>query len=161
MKPPGLEITISFGGGSWRGRAQLKAAILKAVTAAADAAGLDAGARVAVSFRLTGDAEIRALNQLWRGKDQPTNVLSFPAAARARGRTGPSLIGDVVLACETVTVEAREQQKALGDHVTHLAVHGFLHLLGYDHINRKDAAAMETLEIRILERLGVASPYTV
>jgi probable rRNA maturation factor len=100
----------------------------------------------------------RRLNRTWRGKDKPTNVLSFPASGDAP-RGAPRLLGDVVLAGGVVAAEAEAQGKRLSAHVTHLVVHGVLHLLGHDHERERDAERMEALEIRILRRLGVANPY--
>ena len=105
---------------------------------------------------LTDDSAIRLLNRNWRGVDAATNVLSFPT-----GRTGgdPLLIGDVVLAYETIAAEARADGKPFAHHVAHLVVHGFLHLLGFDHERKKDAEAMERLERDILQRLAIPDPY--
>jgi probable rRNA maturation factor len=113
-----------------------------------------------VSIVLTNDAEIRALNQTWRGKDAPTNVLSFPAGEPFGDIPGePRPLGDVVLGGETVVAEARAKGISTADHASHLVVHGMLHLLGYDHDSDEDAARMETLETEILARLGIADPY--
>lgn len=105
---------------------------------------------------LTDDSAIRLLNRTWRGVDAATNVLSFPT-----GRTGGNrlLIGDIVLAYETVAAEALAEGKPFAHHLAHLAVHGFLHLLGYDHERKKDADAMERLERDILQRLAIPDPY--
>ncbi len=114
-----------------------------------------------VSIRLTNDREIRSLNRQFRGVDKPTNVLSFAGldAPPATVRDGPALLGDVVVALETVLAEAQAQGKPADRHLSHLVVHGVLHLLGFDH--QEDAAAdqMEALEVRILGDLGVANPY--
>lgn len=111
-----------------------------------------------LSVLLADDAGIRALNRAWRGKDQPTNVLSFPAGAPLVPGA-PRLLGDVALAYETVAREAAEQGKSLADHFRHLLVHGVLHLLGHDHEEEEAAERMEGLERRILAGLGVADPY--
>ena len=114
-----------------------------------------------VDVTLTDDAAQRTLNRTWRGKDEPTNVLAFPAADPSirRPRGAPLLLGDVVLAYETVAREASDQRKPLADHLRHLVVHGVLHLLGYDHAEPAGAAAMEAREIAILAELGVPNPY--
>ena len=109
---------------------------------------------------LTDDAAIRTLNRDWRGKDAPTNVLSFPAAAPSAPRAGDArLLGDIVIAYETTAREAVAEGKPFAHHLAHLAVHGFLHLLGYDHETDAEAEAMEALEIAVLRRLGVPNPY--
>jgi probable rRNA maturation factor len=106
---------------------------------------------------LTDDSAIRMLNRDWRGIDEPTNVLSFPA--KTAGPSGRPLLGDIVIAFETSAREAANERKSLADHLTHLAVHGFLHLKGHDHATDAEAEAMEQLEREILARLGVADPY--
>jgi len=124
-------------------------------------AALSEAARGIVGIVLTDDDEQRQLNHEFRGKDAPTNVLSF-ALAEEGGTApagAPALLGDVVLAFETVAREAAEQQKRLADHLCHLVVHGVLHLLGFDHESDAEAAMMETREIEILETLGVPDPY--
>jgi probable rRNA maturation factor len=109
---------------------------------------------------LTDDAEQRRLNRTYRSKDAPTNVLAFPAAdPRPPPLGAPMLLGDVVLAFETVNREAAEQEKPFADHLRHLVVHGVLHLIGFDHEDAREAAEMEATEIAILARLGVPNPY--
>jgi probable rRNA maturation factor len=105
---------------------------------------------------LTDDSAMRALNRAWRGVDKATNVLSFPT--QRSGET-PPLLGDIVLAYETIAREARSEHKPFAHHLAHLAVHGFLHLLGYDHERRADAEAMEQAERDILQRLAIPDPY--
>jgi probable rRNA maturation factor len=105
-----------------------------------------------VGVVLTDDAEQRELNRRYRGRDAPTNVLAFPL-------DDAPLLGDVVLAFETVSREAAEQGKPIADHLRHLVVHGVLHLLGFDHETEADAAIMETREVEILRGLGVPDPY--
>ena len=119
---------------------------------------MDTPPDVEVSLVLCDDAFIRALNKTWRGKDQPTNVLSFPTEATAPG-AGPALLGDIVVAFETSAREAAEEGRGLDDHLAHLIVHGMFHLLGYDHEDEREADVMEGLEVRALEMLGIASPY--
>ena len=111
-----------------------------------------------LSILLTDDAEITELNREWRGKHKPTNVLSFPAVAASRLPASP-MLGDIALAFSTVRREAESDGKTLQDHATHLVVHGFLHILGYDHERAPEAEAMEAAEIRILATLGIDNPY--
>ena len=106
------------------------------------------------SLCLTDDEALRDLNQRFRGKDKPTNVLSFPAAAAFR-----PFLGDIAVAYGVLSREAAEKGIALADHLAHLIIHGLLHLIGYDHETAHDAAVMEDLETRILARLGVNDPY--
>lgn len=110
-----------------------------------------------LSILLTNDAEQQALNRQWRGKDSSTNVLSFPQIEPFGPVIG--LLGDITLARETLEREALEQHTPFVDHYTHLVVHGFLHILGYDHLSDDEAEQMEGLETRILAELGVADPY--
>lgn len=115
-----------------------------------------------VSVALLSDAEVRGLNKTFRGKDAPTNVLSFPssASAHARGREGePLFLGDVALAYETVVSEASAQGKTVLQHAAHLVVHGVLHLSGFDHDGDADAERMEAAEGAVLARFGIPDPY--
>jgi probable rRNA maturation factor len=111
-----------------------------------------------ISVLLTDDAGVRDLNRTWRGLDQPTNVLSFPAA-KPVNRPGGALLGDIAVAYETLAREAAADAKPFGHHLAHLVVHGFLHLLGYDHQTDSQADAMEGLERAALARLDIADPY--
>jgi len=111
-----------------------------------------------LSIRLVGEAESAELNNDYRGKNYPTNVLSFPFESPVP--LEPMLLGDLVLCVRVVEKEAAEQNKALEDHWAHLIVHGCLHLLGYDHIEDDEAEVMETLEISILQKLDINNPYT-
>jgi probable rRNA maturation factor len=113
---------------------------------------------IELSLVLGDDRLVRGLNRRWRGQDRPTNVLAFAAGDEAPG-AAPLLLGDVVLAFETVQREAMEQGKPLADHVAHLVTHGVLHLAGYDHQATAEARRMEALERRILAELGVPDPY--
>jgi len=142
----------------------------RAVDAALVAAGLDPS-RFSVSVLACDDARIAELNATFRGKEGPTNVLSWPSAPREAAEDGemPALpapsegeveeLGDIAIALETAVREAQEAGKPPADHVTHLLVHGCLHLLGFDHIRDKDAALMEAIEVRALAALGIANPY--
>jgi probable rRNA maturation factor len=141
-------------------RRAIKVAAATAVAVApapAAATKRDRGGEVAVL--LCDDATIAALNKQWRGQEGPTNVLSFPAVAPpVRGlQTMP--LGDIAIAYETVGREAETQRKRLADHLAHLAIHGFLHLLGYDHLESEEAERMERLERDLLARIGIADPY--
>ena len=124
-----------------------------------------ANPRLSASLLFTSDAEVHALNRIWRQRDKATNVLSFPMLEReellALSEQGPpELLGDVALAYETCAREAAEKDIPLEDHATHLIVHGLLHLAGHDHeISPEDADAMEDLETKALALLGVADPY--
>ncbi|MGV3551292.1 rRNA maturation RNase YbeY [Rhizobium sp.] len=116
-------------------------------------------APVEISLVFTGDDDIRTVNEAWRGQDKPTNVLSFPAFPLMPGGQPGPMLGDIVLAEETLRREALDLGIAFDDHLTHLLVHGFLHLFGYDHMTDEEAAVMEGLETRILAELGLADPY--
>jgi len=110
-----------------------------------------------VAVMLTDDTTIRQLNAQWRGMDKPTNVLSFPAGNIAAAQEGH--LGDIAIAYETLAREAEAEDKAFSDHLAHLAIHGYLHLIGFDHETDDDALRMESLETRILSSLAIADPY--
>jgi probable rRNA maturation factor len=114
-----------------------------------------------VSFLFTDDATIQGINNEWRGTDKPTNVLSFPAFPLRPGMAPKPLLGDVVLALETVQREAIEERKSFDHHLTHLIIHGLLHLFGYDHETEEDAEIMEGLERKILSTLAIPDPYAL
>jgi probable rRNA maturation factor len=115
---------------------------------------------VEVSIVLANNKTVHDLNLRFRGIDKPTNVLSFPALGdEPRPKGVPRSLGDVVIAFETTKAEAKRDGKTLADHLTHLVVHGVLHLRGYDHERDRDAERMEALETRLLKSLGVADPY--
>ncbi len=142
----------------WSKLADLDALVERALEAARLEAGKTLFNGAEVSLLFCDDGRIQELNRDWRGLDKPTNVLSFPAAPSDRLASAP-LLGDIAIAFETVTKEARDEDKTLSDHASHMIVHGFLHLLGYDHENEEEAEEMEDLERRALARLGIADPY--
>ena len=112
-----------------------------------------------ICLRVVDENESRQLNEAYRGKDRPTNVLSFAASGEAQPPEGPKLLGDVVICGPVVSREAAEQDKPPDDHWAHLLVHGTLHLLGYDHESDDDATVMERLETEILAEHGIPDPY--
>lgn len=140
-----MALEIITASAQWRRIRGVRAAITRAAKATARHVTLGD-----VTILLAGDADLRALNHQFRGKDKPTNVLSFASAPGS---------GDVAMAFETIKAEAADQGKTMLAHVTHLAVHGLLHLAGHDHMKKADAARMEALEIAILLRLGLSNPY--
>ena len=127
-----------------------------AILAAIGESGVSLAANAEISVLFCDDGFIRDLNRRWRGIDQPANVLSFPAGG---GAASAPLLGDIVIAFETASQEASEARRPLRDHVAHLLVHGFLHLIGHDHIGAAEAETMEALERAILGRLGIADPF--
>jgi len=149
---------------SWLPLVRKAAEAALAESASADLA--DSDRPVEISVTLTGDEQVRVLNAHWRGKDKPTNVLSFPMAderdlARANITERELLLGDIVLARGVCEAEASEKGVPVEQHATHLVIHGTLHLLGYDHKDDRDAAEMEAREVRALARLGIGNPYEV
>jgi probable rRNA maturation factor len=157
-KPSLMPVDVIVESGLWAAEPGAEATVRRAIAAAAETVRALPDAAGEVSVVLTDDAAIRALNRRWRHLDQPTNVLSFPAPGSANGMA--SLLGDIAVAYETTAREASEEHKPLADHLAHLAVHGFLHLVGYNHDSDETADEMEQLEARILARLGVPDPYT-
>jgi probable rRNA maturation factor len=153
-----LTIDIARESPLWDAEPAAEAVIERAVAAALAVGRLDHAPAAELSVVLTDDAGIATLNGQWRRKDRPTNVLSFPAAPPHAIVAAP-LIGDIVLAYETIAREAAADAMAFDDHLAHLAVHGLLHLFGYDHLDDDEAEKMERLETRILADLGVADPY--
>lgn len=133
--------------------------VTKAAKAAVKAGAKEMEGKADVAVLLSNDAEVKTLNGMWRGKNKPTNVLSFPALADATPPGQPVFLGDVVLALETVKKEAKEQKKKFEAHAAHLVSHGVLHLLGFDHMDAKEATVMEALEREIMKTLGYPDPY--
>ena len=177
--PVPVDIQVAIEAGDWQAALpDAEALCRRAAAAALAAAATRLGTAAAeLSVTLADDEAVHDLNRTWRGKDAPTNVLSFPLLERnlleknekseetalvesvAGGPPVPLLLGDVILAHETVAREADAQSKPLADHVTHLVVHGVLHLLGFDHVEEADAVRMERTETEILARFGIADPY--
>lgn len=145
----------------WQRENDAAAAIHRAIEAAAAMVDADiAGAELAIM--LTDDEGIRSLNNNWRGIDKATNVLSFPALqppATLDDDDAPRMLGDIAIAYETTRSEADAEHKPFENHLSHLTVHGFLHLLGYDHTTDDEAEIMEGLEREILAQLGIPDPY--
>jgi probable rRNA maturation factor len=145
----------------WHVEPDAEPVIMRAIEAAASMVDVDTGdAELAVM--LTDDLGIRTLNLNWRSIDKPTNVLSFPALQPPGGQepdSAPRMLGDIAIAYETTRREADEEQKPFDHHLSHLAIHGFLHLVGYDHETDGEAEVMESLEREILAALGIPDPY--
>ncbi|TJV22146.1 MAG: rRNA maturation RNase YbeY [Mesorhizobium sp.] len=152
-----VDIDISVEAGNWPDEASLTRLVDRAVKAAFAETGV--AGRSELSLVFTDDAHIRTLNAGWRGKDKPTNVLSFPALPFVQGGPLPPMLGDIVLAAETVAREAALEDKPVENHITHLVIHGLLHLLGYDHETDTEAEAMEAVERAALARLAIPDPY--
>ncbi len=154
----GIDLLVEAGG--WPDDDRLAALAEAAVAAAlAETGAVSPDRPPELSLVFTDDSHIRALNAAWRGQDRPTNVLSFPAFPMKLGAPLPPMLGDIVLAFETVEGEARAEGKSLEDHIGHLIVHGLLHCLGHDHETDDDAEVMEAVERRALARLAIADPY--
>lgn len=151
-----LSIDILIESALWNGEPEHQAILRQAIAAAAR----EASSKPAeLAIVLTDDSAIRALNRKWRGRDEPTNVLSFPAGSAATAPDQAAHLGDIVIAYETSAREASCEGKLFAQHLAHLAVHGYLHLLGFDHETEAQAVVMERLEAEILSQLGVPNPY--
>ena len=153
-----MDVGLEIEAGEWGDGAALEAMAHRAIDATFAQLGVENGTSE-LSILFTDDASVQALNRQWRNKDKPTNVLSFPAFPVQAGDKLPPMLGDIVLAHETVSREAEEEAKPFEHHLTHLLVHGLLHLLGYDHENDEQAEHTEGLERRILESLAIPDPY--
>jgi probable rRNA maturation factor len=154
-----VRIDIAVEAGAWGDEEPLHGIATRAVGAVFDELGQMPGSTSELSLLFTDDAHIRVLNREWRGKDTPTNVLSFPAFEIGPGDALPPMLGDIVIAHETVSSESALEEKPFAHHLTHLIVHGFLHLLGYDHEDDEEAEEMEGMERRVLTRLAIPDPY--
>jgi probable rRNA maturation factor len=152
-----VDIDISIESGEWPDEASLARLVDRAVAAAFAETGVAGRSELSVVF--SDDSHIQKLNAGWRGKDKPTNVLSFPAFPLVQGGPLPPMLGDIVLAAETVAREAALEDKPVENHITHLVIHGLLHLLGYDHETDTEAEAMEATERAALARLAIPDPY--
>ena len=154
--PPTADVLIAAD--CWQAQLDAEAIVQRAIAAAASIVELPAD-ETEVAVMLTDDARIRDLNREWRGQDKATNVLSFPAAQPPGPTPQPLMLGDIAIAYETTRSEAETEGKPFQNHLSHLAIHGFLHLLGYDHLDDDEAEEMEGLERDILAKLGIADPY--
>jgi probable rRNA maturation factor len=147
-----LSVDVLVQSPRWKEIRGAEAAVRKAINTAADEISSPDGE---VAVVLTDDTAIRKLNKQWRRIDKATNVLSFPSSK------GAPMLGDIVIAYETLARESRDEGKEFSHHLSHLAVHGFLHLMGYDHQTDSDAETMEELERAVLARLRIPDPYLV
>jgi probable rRNA maturation factor len=152
-----LTVDVLVASARWNDDAETVKSMVRRAVIRAAAATLSTN-RNEVAIVLTDDSAIRELNRDWRGIDAATNVLSF-ATANKGGKHATAHLGDVVLAYETIAREARNEAKPFAHHVAHLAVHGFLHLVGYDHARDREAAVMERAERDILRQLAIPNPY--
>lgn len=158
---PILSAVSSIEEGAWPDEPSLERVVASVFRAVEEELSLSPEHPSEVSLLFTDDASIQAINAEWRGKDKPTNVLSFPAFPLKPGMAPKPLLGDIVLAFETVTREAAAEGKPFENHLSHLVAHGLLHLFGHDHETEPEAEEMEALERRILARLAIPDPYAV
>jgi probable rRNA maturation factor len=154
-RAPALEIDIQTASPLWAAQPRAEETVRAALVAAASAQRVEGE----VSMLLTDDAAIRTLNRDWRQIDKPTNVLSFPAAKDATKHAAGAFVGDIVVAYETLARECADEDRDFLHHLAHLSVHGFLHLIGYDHQTDAQADEMEGLESRILQSMNMPDPY--
>jgi probable rRNA maturation factor len=155
---PDLSIDIMVEDQGWNVISGVEALAQAAVLAAASGSGINLKPGAEISLLLTADGPVRTLNRQWRGFDKPTNVLSFPAATPDALAAAP-MLGDIVLAFGVTAREAEAEGKPIAHHLTHLVVHGMLHLLGFDHETDAEAERMESVERRVLACLGIPDPY--
>ncbi|MCB8840817.1 rRNA maturation RNase YbeY [Aurantimonas sp. VKM B-3413] len=158
---PGLTVALSVECPAWAaaGLGDIERLAQETFAAAAARLGLPETLTSEIALTLADDETVRGVNAEWRDKDRPTNILSFPMADLGPGEPPGPLMGDLILAHETVAREAREEDKAFADHFRHLLVHGFLHLMGFDHAEDAEADVMEAHEVAILQGFGIADPY--
>lgn len=161
---PSVDLGLSIEAGDWGDPADLEARAGEVLAAAmCDLSENEAqpfpDEPPEVSLVLGDDEMVKAINSEWRGQAKPTNVLSFPAFELTPGGMPGPMLGDIILARETIEREASELGKPVDEHIAHLIVHGFLHLFGYDHIENDDAEKMEAIETRILISLDLSDPY--
>lgn len=159
-RDPAVSIDLLVEAGNWPSTPELSALASRIVGAAVAALAPPLTKDAELSLVFTDAAQVRTLNRRYRKKDKATNVLSFPGTPAGPDRLGP-LLGDIVLAYETVSREAKAGGLTTEDHLSHLILHGFLHVLGYDHQNDAEGLAMERLETAILGGLGIADPYAL
>lgn len=150
---PSLTLDVIVESPLWDEKPDAETVIREAIAVAAKSTAQGAAE---IAILLTDDSAIRKINRQWRDQDKPTNVLSFPA--NEAGQEAAHL-GDIVIAYETLAREAAAENKPFAHHLAHLTIHGYLHLLGYDHMSDADAAQMEKLETALLEKLGIPDPY--
>lgn len=161
---PKLDIQIAVEADGWQNEDELEALSGRVLEAAAAFLASEEkqpfpSAPPEVSLVFSDDAQVQEINAEWRGQDKPTNVLSFPAFPLIPGGKPGPMLGDIIIARETVEREAIDLDKSFDEHLTHLMVHGFLHLFGYDHMETDEAERMESIETRILATLGLSDPY--
>ncbi len=158
-KGPAIQPDLNIEADVWEALPELDALVARALVAGLAEAPFQPMPGAELNILLTDDVRIRAINREWRGFDKPTNVLSFPAANLDRIAKSP-VLGDLVLAYETIAREAQADGKTFPDHLSHLLIHGLLHVLGEDHETEAQAQAMEAREIAALARLGIGDPYS-
>lgn len=154
-----LTIELVDQAGDWPDLSVINTVVEDALATTIVVADLQILPQAEICIVLSDDDHVRKLNHQWREIDKPTNVLSFPAEDIAPGEMPGLLLGDIVLAHETIAREAREFGTSFNDHLSHLVIHGFLHIFGYDHINDHDAVEMEELERNCLGKLGIKDPF--
>jgi probable rRNA maturation factor len=161
LVPLQIDILLAREYESWPEESALVDLTTRIVNAASKDLRLAANTQVELSVVFADDTMVQELNAQWRGKDRPTNVLSFPSKVQRPGEVLPPVLGDIILAFQTVEHEALHEKKPFENHVSHLVLHGFLHLLGYDHETGEDAEFMENIETRILATLAIPDPYAL